>query len=71
MNIFRNAVIKSNPFFLMALTASILTLSGCGESATKLCIQEKSSLWNSKAVNKADNQPYWDAVELCREKNDS
>ena len=69
MNTVRNAVIKSNLPFLMALTASMLLLSGCGPSPAEVCIEEKSSLWNTKAVTKADNQPYWDAVELCRQKN--
>lgn len=67
-NAFKYSVIKSNVPLLMTLTASLLFLSGCGPSPAKICIEEKSSLWNSKAVTKADNQAYWDAVKLCNEK---
>lgn len=67
-NRFKNSLIKSNALLLMALTASILLLSGCGPSPAKICIEEQNSLWNSKAINKADNQAYWDAIKLCNEK---
>lgn len=67
-NPFKNSVIKSNFPFLIALTASLLLLSGCGPSPAKVCIEEQSSLWDSKAVSKADNQAYWDAVKSCNEK---
>ncbi len=65
---FKNSVIKSNLPFLMALTTSLLLLSGCGPSPAKVCIEEQSSLWDSNAVSKADNQAYWDAVKSCNEK---
>ncbi|MGM0540871.1 MAG: hypothetical protein ACQEQR_00370 [Pseudomonadota bacterium] len=46
----------------------ILLLSGCGPSPAKVCIEEQNSLWNSKTINKTDNQAYWDAIKLCNEK---
>jgi hypothetical protein len=67
-NPLKNSVIKSNLPFLMALTASLLLLSGCGPSPAQGCIDEKSSLWDSKAVSKADNQAYWNAIKSCNEK---
>ena len=67
-NPFKNSVIKSNFPLFVALTASLLLLSGCGPSPIQTCIEEKSSLWDTKAVTKADNQAYWDAVKLCNEK---
>lgn len=60
--------INSKLPFLMVLTASTLLLSACGPSPAQVCIEKKSSLWDSKAVSKADNQAYWDAVKLCNEK---
>jgi hypothetical protein len=70
MNTATNSMIKPCLRFLITLpllTASILVLSGCGPSPTDACIEEQSSLWDSKAVTKADNQAYWDAVALCRQ----
>ncbi len=68
MNTVKYVVTRTSGSFLLMITASMLLLSGCGPSPAEVCIEEKSSLWNTKAVTKADNKPYWDAVKLCNEK---
>lgn len=49
------------------ISCSSLMLSGCFESETDKCIDAQSHLWNSSS--QADNQIYWNAVQLCKEKH--
>ncbi|WP_321323921.1 hypothetical protein [Thiomicrorhabdus sp.] len=70
LSILYSKTIHSKTKLLTWLCMFVVTfsISACGKSEEKLCIDKQSHLWDSKTNDKNANQAYWNAVAKCKNK---
>lgn len=62
---FRYLINRPLQWFFIILAA--VSISACGKSEEKICIDKQSHLWDSNTNDKNANKAYWKAVKQCKQ----